>query len=148
LHTVMGDDYGGGIVQSMFAKQGIQYQSCPLSASELYLHALPSWTSKMVLMCDCQRAVDQLCTLRRKVGQAGKETVVHLGNSHDDLANVLAGVLYRLTPREPVAWDYGGIGVFSQPRAYVGEASEQSETMQAWLRTQNYGRAPDGGLGR
>jgi hypothetical protein len=27
-------------------------------------------------------------------------------------------------------------------------SGEQSETWSAWLRTQNYGRAPDGGLGR
>jgi hypothetical protein len=148
LTEVMGDDYSGGIVASMFAKQGIRYQSCPLTASQLYLHALPSWTSKMVLLCDCQRAVDQLCTLRRKVGQAGAESVVHLGNQHDDLANSISGVLYRLTPREPVAWDYGGIGVVSQPRAYAGDTSEASETMKAWLRTQSYTRAPDGGLGR
>jgi hypothetical protein len=28
LTEIMGDDYGGGIVASMFAKQGIRYQSC------------------------------------------------------------------------------------------------------------------------
>jgi hypothetical protein len=102
----------------------------------------------MVVMCDVSRAVDQLVNLRRKVGQAGQESVVHLGNSHDDLANVVSGLIYRLTPLEPVAWDYGGIGVVSQPRIHVGDASEESETWKAWKATQNYGRAPDGGLGR
>jgi hypothetical protein len=145
--TVMGDDYGGGMVASMFAKHGIHYQSCPLTAPQLYLHALPAWTSKMVVMCDVSRAVDQLCNLRRKVGQAGQESVVHLGRQHDDLANVVSGLIYRLTPLEPVAWDYGGIGVVTQPRAYVGEASEASETMKAWLHSRNYTRAPGGGLG-
>jgi hypothetical protein len=148
LTSVMGDDYGGGMVASVFAKLGIQYQSCPLTASQLYLHALPAWTSSMVVMCDVSRAVDQLVNLRRKVGQAGQESVVHLGNSHDDLANAVSGLIYRLTPLEQVAWDYGGIGVVSQPRSYIGEGGEASETMQAWLATQNYTRAPDGGLGR
>jgi hypothetical protein len=46
-----------------------------------------------------------------------------------------------------VAFDYGGIGVVSSVREYIGESDEQSETWRAWLRTQNYGRAPDGGLG-
>ena len=118
LSEVMGDDYGGGIVPSMFAKHGIRYQSCPLTASQLYLHCMPAWTSAMVRMCDVSRAVDQLVNLRRKVGQAGQESVVHLGNSHDDLANVVSGLIYRLTPLEPVAWDYDGIGVVSAQRDY------------------------------
>jgi hypothetical protein len=102
----------------------------------------------MVRMCDVSRVVDQLVGLRRKVGQAGQESVVHLGNSHDDLANVVSGLIYRLTPLEPVAWDYAEIGVVTGPRDYVTESSEESETWRAWLRTQNYGTAPDGGLGR
>jgi hypothetical protein len=75
--------------------------------------------------------------------------VVHLGNSHDDLANAVSGLIYRLTPLEPVAWDYGGDwGVITAPRDYPAESGEASETMKAWLRTQNYGTAPDGGLGK
>jgi hypothetical protein len=153
LSEVMGDDYGGGIVPSMFAKHGVRYSSCPLTASQLYLHCMPAWTSSMVRMCDVSRAVDQLVNLRRKVGQAGQESVVHLGNSHDDLANVVSGLIYRLTPLEPVAWDFAGgdgtlWGVVTAARDYIGESSEASDTMKAWLRTQDYGRAPDGGLGR
>jgi hypothetical protein len=147
LAEVMGDDYGGGMVASMFAKLGIRYQSCPLTASQLYLHALPAWTSSMVVMCDVSRAVDQLVNLRRKVGQAGQESVVHLGNSHDDLANAVSGLIYRMTPLEQVAWDYGGFGVVSQPRQYVGDPSAGSETMAAWNAARGYGRSDrDGGL--
>src|SRR6516225_359109 len=148
LSSVMGDDYGGGMVASMFAKLGIAYRSCPKTASQLYLHSLPAWTSGMVKMVDVPRAIEQLVSLRRKIGQGGAESIVHLGRSHDDLANVCAGLIYRLTPLEPVAWDFGGIGVVSQPRVYFGDASAESETWTAWKRTQNYGRAPDGGLGR
>jgi hypothetical protein len=64
------------------------------------------------------------------------------------LSNVVSGLIYRLTPLEPVAWDYGGIGVVSKVRDYVGDSSEASSTMRAWLRTQSYTKAPDGGLGR
>jgi len=60
---------------------------------------------------------------------------------------VVAGVLYQLTPREPVAWDFG-IGVVSAPRGYVGDSGAASDTMRAWLRSQGYSRAPDGGLGK
>jgi hypothetical protein len=51
-------------------------------------------------------------------------------------------------PYTPPLVSYGGIGVYSQPRVHVGDGGEASETMLAWLATQNYGRAPDGGLGR
>jgi hypothetical protein len=95
ISSVMGDDYSGGILPNMFAKHGIAYLSCPLTASQLYLHALPAWTSRMIVMCDASRAVDQLVNLRRKVGQAGQESVVHLGNSHDDIANAISGLIYR-----------------------------------------------------
>jgi hypothetical protein len=65
------------------------------------------------------------------------------------LATVISGVIWRCTPVEfQAAWDFGGIGVVTQPRQYLGYGDEASETMKAWLATQNYGRAPDGGLGR
>jgi hypothetical protein len=67
---------------------------------------------------------------------------------HDDLANAAVGLVHMLTPRGQVASDYGGIGVVSQPRSYIGDGGEASETMRAWLATQNYTRAKDGGLGR
>jgi hypothetical protein len=84
---------------------------------------------------------------RRKVGQAGQESVVHLGNSHDDLANAVSGLIYRMTPLEPVAWDYGGFGVVSSPREFFGDANAGTETMAAWNAARGYGRSDrDGGL--
>jgi phage terminase large subunit-like protein len=40
------------------------------------------------------------------------------------------------------------IGVFTQPRTHFGEVGDATDTMQAWVRTQGYTRAKDGGLGR
>ena len=150
LSSVMGDDYGAGLVRNMFAKQGIAYQSCPLTASQLYLHSRPAWTSGMVRMLDVQRAIEQLCALRRKVGQGGQESVVHLGKNHDDVGNIIAGILFRLTPLEQAGniAELQGIGVVKEPRVHIGDPGVESETWQAWQRTQNYARAPDGGLGR
>jgi hypothetical protein len=135
INTVMGDNWAGGFPISAFAKHGITYQTCPLSASELYLHSLPAWTSATVAMLDNPRAIDELTGLRRKVGQAGKEHVVHMRGAHDDLANVVAGVIYRLTPIQQTMGDFGGFGVVAQPRLYPGDSS--ADTMVAWLATQN-----------
>jgi len=137
ISTVMGDNWAGGFPVSAFAKNGITYQACPLSASELYLHSLPAWTSGTVAMLDNPRAIDELTSLRRKVGQGGKEHVIHMRGHHDDLANTIAGVIYRLTPMQPVVCSWGGIGVVSRPRDYHGlYLGEADENMAAWLRSQ------------
>jgi hypothetical protein len=149
LTEVYGDNYGGAWPVTAMARNGIRYFTSPLSASELYLHTLPLWNAGRVRMLDSAKAIDQLCALRRRVGQGVQEKIVHPRNGHDDLANSVAGLLWRLSPIErQVVTDYGGIGVVSQPRSYFGDGGEASETMQAWLATQNYSRAPDGGLGR
>jgi hypothetical protein len=96
------------------------------------------------------RAVDQLVSLKRKY-QSGRESVSHpdRSNAHDDLATVISGVIWRCTPVEhQVATDFGGIGVVTMPRQYVEDRGETSDTMTAWIATQGYTRAPDGGLGR
>src|SRR5262249_53057812 len=84
-----------------FAKHGIRFHTAALTTSELYLHTLPLWTAGRVSMLDVPRAVDQLCNLRRRVGQSGKENISHPRNAHDDLACVIAGLLWRLTPVAP-----------------------------------------------
>jgi hypothetical protein len=148
IKQVVGDAYAGNFVPSAFAKHGVTYLPAKLSASELYLAALPVFTSGGVALLDNPVLIEQLVNLRRRIGQAGKESVQHMRGQHDDLANATCGLIHMLTPAEGVAWDYGGIGVVTQPRSYVGDGGEASETMQAWLATQNYGRVPDGGLGR
>jgi len=52
-------------------------------------------------MLDHQRALDQLSGLKRKLGQGGREIIDHPKGAHDDLANCVAGVLWRLTPVKP-----------------------------------------------
>jgi hypothetical protein len=149
LSRVMGDDYGAGLVRNMYSREGIAYQSCPLTASELYLHSLAAWTSGIVSMLDNKRAIEQLAGLRRKIGQGGKESIIHLGRSHDDIANSIAGLLYRLTPLEQVGSlaELQGIGVFTQPRVHFGDPNSDNAT-DAFMRQQSslYGRSRmDGG---
>ena len=78
-----------------------------------------------------------MTSLRRKVGQAGKEHVIHMRGHHDDLANTIAGVIYRLTPMQPVVCSWGGIGVVSRPRDYHGlYPGGADDNMAVWLRSQ------------
>lgn len=117
LIEVYGNSYGGGWPVTAMARHGVQYVKCPLDTSALYLHTLPLWNSARVRLIDRPQCVEQFTRLRRRVGQGVAEKVVHPRSAHDDLANVVAGVLWRLSPvdRNPIG-SYGGIGVVSQPR--------------------------------
>jgi len=98
VNTVTADAYAAGWPITAFSRHGIIFHAASLTTSELYLHTLPLWTAGRVSMLDAPRAVDQLCNLRRKVGQAGRQQVDHSRNAHDDLACVIAGLLWKLTP--------------------------------------------------
>lgn len=101
VQFVVGDAYGGSWPISTFARNGIGYQHAALNKSEIYLHSLPLFTAARVDLLDHQRLVDQLAGLRRKLGQGGRETVDHARGAHDDLANCVCGVLWRLSPAQP-----------------------------------------------
>jgi len=140
IRDVFGDAYAGAWPQTAFARHGRQYLTSPLTASELYLHSLPAWTAGRVRMLENARAVDQLAGLRRRIGQGGRETVVHQRGAHDDLSNAIAGLIWRLTPVEqamPTSW--ANIGVVFGPRIAVGS----EDTTAPWLRS-SFGRRATG----
>ena len=152
ITEIVGDNYAGGFLPSAFAKHRIQYRPCKLNASELYLAALPTFTSGSISLLDNPGLFEQLVNLRRKVGQSGRDSVSHMRGQHDDVANALVGLVHMLTPIESAAWDFGGggdtWGVITRAREYVGYSDEADETAKAWARARGYTRAPDGGLGR
>ena len=129
ISEVMGDQFGKSLITA-FARLGIRYIVTPVSTSDVYLHALPAWTSGTVSMLDGnERAVGQIAGLRRKVGQGGRETVEHPKNAYarDDLAAVICGAIYLCTPIErEVVTDYEGIGVVTAPVDHIANrASNQ-----------------------
>jgi hypothetical protein len=155
ITEIMGDQAGKPYITA-FARHGIRYKVCPLSTSEIYMHALPSWTSGTVCLHDnVEPLVRQLVGLKRRIGQSGRETIDHAksAHAHDDIAVAVSGVIYQATPVEFNTVDIAslqGIGVHTAPRVYAGDGvdGDTSGTMSAWIRTQGYTRAKDGGLGR
>jgi hypothetical protein len=96
IGSVTGDRYAAEWVTSMWRKQAIVYQASELSASELYLEALPLFTRALVSLPDHQPLIRELLLLERSTGRMGKDTVSHPARGHDDMANVTCGVLYGL----------------------------------------------------
>jgi hypothetical protein len=87
-----------GWVIAAFQRHGVGVTHAPLSTSEIYAHVIPQWMSKRVRMLKHRRAVDQICGLKRKVRQGGREIINHNRNAHDDLATAISGLLWRLSP--------------------------------------------------
>lgn len=92
-HSVVGDRFGGSWVEERFRRVGITYELSPMTRSELYLALLPEIMSRRVELLDHSRLLSQLRGLERRTSRVGRDIVDHPRNSHDDLANAVAGSL-------------------------------------------------------
>jgi hypothetical protein len=94
--SITGDRYSAEWCTSAWRRSGISYQVSELSASELFLEALPLFTRALVSLPDHQPLIRELMLLERRTGRMGKDTVSHPARMHDDMANVVCGCLYML----------------------------------------------------
>ena len=93
IRTCWGDRYGGDFVTEAFRKEGIRYKPIPANKSELYVGLVPVITSKRVELLDDPRLVNQLVALERRTSLTGRDSIDHPRGLHDDLANVVAGIV-------------------------------------------------------
>jgi hypothetical protein len=98
INEITVDNYAAGWVVSAFMRHGITVVHNAISTSDIYVNVIPQFMSKRVRLLNHQRSVDQLCGLRRKVGQAGCEIVTRPAQGHDDLAAAICALLWRLSP--------------------------------------------------
>lgn len=90
LHSTVGDRYAATWVTSAFAKEGIHYQHSERDRSQIYLDAMPLFTSGRVRLLDNQRLITQFAQLERRTSSLGKDRVDHPAAGHDDLCNAAA----------------------------------------------------------
>jgi hypothetical protein len=99
VRTVVGDRFAGSWPQAAFRKHGIEYREASLTKTELYREAMPAFaTDGRVELPDNPVLKRQLLGLERRVTPSGREQIDHgqQKGQHDDVANVVAGVLYEL----------------------------------------------------
>lgn len=96
IAQVESDRYAGEWVTSSFRDHGIMVEPAKLSASEIYLAALPLFSNASVELLDNKRLVSQLRGLERRTRSGGKDLVTHYPGGHDDLANSACGVIVRV----------------------------------------------------
>lgn len=110
LSRVRGDRYGGEFCREPFRRRGIQYELSEKPKSDLYRDMLPALNSGQVVLLDSNRIVNQLCNLERRTARGGRDSIDHAPGSHDDLANVIAGVV-SLAAKPSGTMRTGSIGV-------------------------------------
>ena len=137
VFTVYGDDYGKQWVVEAFNARGISYEpprrknaEAKMTASELYLEAVPLINSRSVRLLDHATLIDQLCQLERNIIASGRERVTHPERGHDDAANACCGSLVMALQR-------GAVLPSHRLQAYTIDAhdplasAEQNQAMQA-----------------
>jgi len=109
LNSILGDNYGGEWPKAEFAKHGILYELSEKTKSELYLAAIPVFTSKRIELLDIEKMTNEFRRLERRRGRSGKDTIDHPPRGSDDIANAVAGVIWLTS-------EHGG--QFIMPEAY------------------------------
>ena len=93
VRELVSDRYGGEWVTSAFRARRIRCEPSPKAKSDLYRDLLPLINSRSVDLLDLPKLVGQVCSLERRVGRGGRDSIDHPPMAHDDVANAAAGVL-------------------------------------------------------
>jgi hypothetical protein len=96
ITKVIGDRFGGEWPREVFQRHGISYEPSAKPKSELYSAFLPLLNSHRADLLDNERMLHQIVGLERRTARGGRDTIDHAPGGHDDVANVVAGVLTNL----------------------------------------------------
>jgi hypothetical protein len=91
--TIRADRWGTDWVGERFTAHGVTCLPADMVRSELYLNFLPMLNSGRADLLDNARMVAQFAGLERRTSRAGKDSVDHGRDGHDDVCNSVAGAL-------------------------------------------------------
>ncbi len=142
-----GDSYSGEWVVSSFKECGVKYERADLTKSQLYLEGLPLITRRAISLPNHSKLLRELRLLERQAHSGGRDTVDHARGGHDDLANVMFGVMRYAQQKKgrPLSgfYGYGGGPVVWYDRRTHEEIDPATGQPVARLRLT---RAADGSL--
>ncbi len=87
-----GDRYSGQWCAQSFEKRSIKYEHSEQNKSQLYIEMLPRLNAKTIRLLDHPQAINQICMLERRTVRGGCDSIDHPPNTHDDIANAIAGL--------------------------------------------------------
>jgi hypothetical protein len=94
--SLISDRYAGEWPVARFKECGIELVQSAKPKSDIYVDFLPLINARQIELLDHPRLRAQLVGLERRTSRSGKDSVDHAPGGHDDLANVVAGVLVGL----------------------------------------------------
>ena len=127
IFTVVGDRYAGNFCESLFKKNGINYEISEKSKSELYIEFQAIISMKRLLIPKNQVLKDQLLSLERTTRTGGLDKVD--SQVHEDLANATAGCAVNLYKRQSRIWTKDEM----ESRLPVKPKPERKESMEEML---------------
>ncbi len=78
---------------------GQRYRPADKPKSDLYRDLLPALNSNQIELLDHPKLINQVCALERCTARGGNDSIDQAPGAHDDLANVLAGVVALFAKR-------------------------------------------------
>ncbi|MCK1403595.1 hypothetical protein IVB45_01470 [Bradyrhizobium sp. 4] len=96
IRKVIGDRFAGEWVREPLRKHGISYDPSAKAKSDLYRDVLPLINSRKIDFLHHKRMVQQFVGLEMRTSRAGKPSIDHAPNQHDDVSNAVAGLIANI----------------------------------------------------
>jgi hypothetical protein len=133
LHSVSGDRYAGEWPRERFSAHGISYKTAEKPKSDLYLNALPLFSSRRVEIPDHPKLHAQLVGLERKTARSGKDSIDHAPKSHDDLANAVCGAIGLAIGKKRIVITQEHLEAARKQGPYRGLGGYRTAPMKAFI---------------
>ena len=101
INKIVGDRFGGEWPREQFMKSGVSYEPAAKAKSELYLGLVSTINSRGVELPENNRLVNQLVELERRTSRGGRDIIDHAPGGHDDIANVVGGIVSIVQADDP-----------------------------------------------
>jgi hypothetical protein len=94
VRAVTADRYAAQWAVEAWSRHGVTVEHSELTASALFAELLPVLNSREITLLDHERMISQLCSLERRTGRAGRDSISHPPGHHDDVAVAVAGAAF------------------------------------------------------
>ncbi len=143
IREVTGDHYAAEWpVQAWRDHGGITYRQSEDAKSDLYLQALPVFTSGKAELPESKRLIAQLRGLERRTARSGKDSIDHGPRGKDDVANAVCGLI-ALLQRKRRSW--GHLPATSITRSTSGDVFVNGQHVKGPVGRPGLVRNPRGG---
>ena len=140
IHTVYGDNWAGELVREAVRKAGLTFELAKKHKSQLYQDPfLPLLNARRLRLPRHERAINQICNLERSVQKSGRDTISHVTNGRDDVANAIALAVdlasnYTLFD---TTWSFvDGVGIGETPQDAEARHAQEADRNAAWRHSQ------------